>query len=263
MIEHMPSSYGRIIGRAVFIFVLAFAPYAHAETTAFGINDPITDTIQFWNTIVASINTLAHELATALIPQVQHPTTTTPHAPKNLNAPPVAVEPLPQSATSSENASTATSSDRTTQSPFVKSAVGNSALQFNTTGVNNTVLGDAVEFNNYSATNTVAVGYSADRGTSAFNNQGGTYLGYEAGWSAATGSDFNTFLGYQSGFGVTTGSNNLILASATSSTGVANLSTGSQNILIGNNVSLPSATASGQLDIGNIIYGTGITGTWF
>jgi hypothetical protein len=36
---------------------------------------------------------------------------------------------------------------------------------------------------------------------------------------------------------------------------------GSQNILIGNNISLPSATANGQLKIGNIIYGTGITGT--
>ena len=41
----------------------------------------------------------------------------------------------------------------------------------------------------------------------------------------------------------------------------ANLTTGSNNIVIGYNVNLPSATGSYQLNIGNLIFGTGINGT--
>ena len=107
----------------------------------------------------------------------------------------------------------------------------------------------------------MAVGYQAARGTAAYNNQGGTYLGYQAGYSAGTGSDYNTLLGYQAGYGITTGKNNIWVGTATSSTAIANLTTGSQNILIGSNISLPSATASGQLNIQNIIFGTGNTAT--
>ena len=77
--------------------------------------------------------------------------------------------------------------------------------------------------------------------------------------TSLTGANYNTLLGYQAGYGITTGSNNLILATATSSTGIANLTTGSQNILIGNNISFASTTANGKLDIGNIIFGTNIT----
>jgi Chaperone of endosialidase/Domain of unknown function (DUF5011) len=68
-------------------------------------------------------------------------------------------------------------------------------------------------------------------------------------------------VGYSAGNGITTGSNNIWIGTATSSQGIANLTTGSQNILIGNNISLPLFNGSGQLDIGNIIYGTGNTGT--
>ncbi len=144
----------------------------------------------------------------------------------------------------------------------VNAATGMNALFSNTTGSNNTALGSGALKNNRSATNTVAVGMNAAEGAgAAYSNQGGSYLGYLAGYSARTGSDFNTLLGYQAGYGITTGSNNIWIGTATSSTGIANLTTGSQNILIGNNISLPSATASGQLNIGNIIYGTGITGT--
>jgi len=140
-------------------------------------------------------------------------------------------------------------------------AVGQTALTSNRTGSNNSALGYYALRYNGSATNTVAVGYQAARGTAAYNNQGGTYLGYQAGYSAGTGSDYNTLLGYQAGYGITTGKNNIWVGTATSSTAIANLTTGSQNILIGSNISLPSATASGQLNIQNIIFGTGNTAT--
>jgi 6-phosphogluconolactonase (cycloisomerase 2 family) len=138
------------------------------------------------------------------------------------------------------------------------------ALTNNSTGSFNTVVGRGALYWNASATSTTALGYFAafgPAGSVTYNNQGGTYIGYQSGYSADNNSDYNTFLGYRSGYNTTTGSNNIWLGSATSSTAIANLTTGSQNILIGNNISLPSATASGQLNIGNIIYGTGITGT--
>ncbi|MFA5998244.1 MAG: immunoglobulin-like domain-containing protein [Candidatus Paceibacterota bacterium] len=140
-------------------------------------------------------------------------------------------------------------------------ANGVSALYSNTTGANNTAIGQFALSSNISATTTTAIGVSAAQGPSNYYNQGGVYVGYRSGFSAATDSDYNTLVGYQSGYGITTGSNNIWIGTATSSTAIANLTTGSQNILIGNNISLPSATASGQLNIGNIIFGTGITGT--
>jgi hypothetical protein len=141
-------------------------------------------------------------------------------------------------------------------------AVGYRALFLNTTGANNVAVGYGSLATNGSATSTTALGEYTGHGNGiGYSNQGGTYIGYQAGYLANNGSDYNTMLGYNSGYNVTTGSNNLLLSTATSSLAIANLTTGSQNILIGNNISLPSATANGQLDIGNIIYGTGITGT--
>ena len=101
------------------------------------------------------------------------------------------------------------------------SAVGMYALAYNT-----------------SATNTVAIGYNAGSGgVTPYSNQGGVYAGYQAGYSASTGSNYNTLLGYQAGYGITTGG---------------------YNIVIGQNIEAPSVTGSQQLNIGNLIYGTGV-----
>ena len=70
MMKRMPSSYGRGLAVAVFVFVLTVSPYAHAaDTSAFGINDPFIDAIQLWATILTSIDALSHQLAAALQPQ--------------------------------------------------------------------------------------------------------------------------------------------------------------------------------------------------
>src|SRR3989338_7788847 len=117
------------------------------------------------------------------------------------------------------------------------SAMGESALFSNTTGVNNSAMGMHALYYNTSATSTVAVGYEAGKGAANYNNQGGVYVGYQAGELAQTGSNYNTFLGYQAGYSNTTGA---------------------YNIALGQNVDAPSVTDSQQLNIGNLLYGTGI-----
>jgi hypothetical protein len=120
--------------------------------------------------------------------------------------------------------------------------IGTYVLQDNTTGSDNVAIGgqtgaQGVLSFNTSATNTVAVGFQAGRGTASYQNQGGTLLGFRAGLDFQTGSDYNTLLGYSAGSNITTGAGNLVL---------------------GANVLAPSATASNQLNIGNVLYGTGI-----
>jgi hypothetical protein len=82
--ERMPSSYGYSVAAVVFVFVLTFSPYAHAETTGAGLNDPFTDAVQLWSAALSSFDSLVHQIASALelhqtlaVEQVpQHPTLT-------------------------------------------------------------------------------------------------------------------------------------------------------------------------------------------
>jgi len=168
---------------------------------------------------------------------------------------------LNKNTTGSNNVASGKSSLFSNTTGSDNSAVGAAALNANTTGSQNTAVGRFALYNNASATSSTVVGYQAAFGNATYSNQGGVYYGFQSGYSAATGSDFNTLIGYQAGYGITTGSNNIWLGTATSSTGIANLTTGSQNILIGNNISFASTTANGQLNIGNILFGTGITST--
>jgi len=140
-------------------------------------------------------------------------------------------------------------------------ANGVNALYSNTTGSNNTANGVNALYYNKSATSSVAIGYTAAQGTANYSNQGGVYLGFQSGYSAATGSDYNTLLGYQSGYGVTSGARNVLIGNSTIAASYNQVTTGSNNIAIGNDVAVASATASNQLNIGNLIYGTGLDGT--
>jgi hypothetical protein len=141
-------------------------------------------------------------------------------------------------------------------------AVGVNALNLSTTGTNNTVIGVNALAENLSATSSVAIGYQAGYGNAiTYYNQGGTYIGYRSGFSAANSSDYNTLLGYQSGFDITTGYNNTLIGPEVN-TGGNHLTTGSNNIGLGYNIIFPGgATAQNQLNIGNIIFGTGLTAT--
>lgn len=142
--------------------------------------------------------------------------------------------------------------------------LGYFCLGENTTGSNNFSAGVNSSLYNMSATNTVAIGGQAASGAAVgvpFNNQGGVVIGFQAGSSFGTGSDWSTLIGHQSGYGLTTGGSNILIGAATSTNTIDTITTGSMNIKIGTNTSFPSATANGQLSIGNQIYGTGMNGT--
>jgi hypothetical protein len=127
-------NFPRSIAAAVLVGLLALSqPVLAATPTPLG--DPFAGALQFWSTIVASIESAAHELATAFIPhQSQLTDRSNTNGSNNLDPPPIAANAftagvgaaLPNTATSSQTGSTAIS-DQTTQSQFVNSAVPQSA----------------------------------------------------------------------------------------------------------------------------------------
>lgn len=130
-------------------------------------------------------------------------------------------------------------------------AMGYQALQANTTGANNTGFGTQALTTNTTGTQNTAVG------TALFTLNGGgqnTGIGYQSLNNATTGSN-NTAVGYQSGDKITAGGSNTVLGQAVGST---TLTTGSNNILIGTNsvIDTASASTSNTINIG----GTG--GSW-
>ena len=140
-------------------------------------------------------------------------------------------------------------------------ALGNSAARTNTGSYVN-ALGVSAAYNNtrsnsefigfetagrMSASGTIAIGSQALRAGSGAVSSGlvasttnNTAIGYGAGYNVLTGGDNNILLGYQAADSLTTGAN---------------------NIIIGYDVEAPSNTADGQLNIGNLIFGTGVDGT--
>lgn len=142
-------------------------------------------------------------------------------------------------------------------------AVGNLALSTNTTGFDDTAIGWRELQNNISGLQNTTVGMSnMNLATTSSDN---TIMGYAAGSniSGATGpaGSGNTIFGWNSGFGITTGSKNVLFGPASIAASQNQITTGSNNISIGNDVAVPLATGSNQLNIGNEIYGTSLSGT--
>lgn len=141
---------------------------------------------------------------------------------------------------------------------FRNNGFGRRALQQNVDGHNNSAFGNQALANNTTSTQNTAIGSFAGQGAGAtYTNTGGVYAGFQSGFLLETGSDYNTLIGYQAGYDITTGTNNLILGAHTT-TGVS-ITTGSNNILLGFGVRNGlTATDSNQLNIGNLIFGTGL-----
>ncbi len=115
-------------------------------------------------------------------------------------------------------------------------AVGALSLYNNLYGYGNTAIGGYALFTNESGYSNVVLGNSA-----LYNNVSGdnnVAIGSVAGYFA-TGNN-NIFLGYQAGDALTTGNN---------------------NIVIGYNIDLPAVDSANMLNIGNLIYATGLDGT--
>ena len=136
-------------------------------------------------------------------------------------------------------------------------AVGVASMQDNTIGQSNAALGQVALNNNTTGSYNTGIGQAA-----LYNNLSGnsnTAVGQAALYVNTTGSN-NIAVGVNALNKNTNGSNNTVLG-----TGVAGttLATGSNNILIGtsNAVDTPASNTSNFLDIGNVIFATGMTGT--
>ncbi len=111
---------------------------------------------------------------------------------------------------------------------------------FNASGSWNDFIGHQAGLNAANATSSVIIGANAYFGGASYSASNNTVIGGGAGYFARTGADNNVLIGYQA---------------------ADNLTFGANNIVIGYDVDIASAAGSNQLNIGNIIFGTGIDGT--
>lgn len=120
-------------------------------------------------------------------------------------------------------------------------AMGHNSANDLQIGIRNVFSGYAAAQNATSASDSVIIGFQAGQGDGATNLtwDGNTIIGFRAGRSI-NGSENNVLLGFQA---------------------ADNLTSGSNNVVIGYNVDIASTTRSNQLNIGNILFGTGIDGT--
>jgi hypothetical protein len=123
----------------------------------------------------------------------------------------------------------------------LNSAFGTRAMIFNTTGSNNTVSGtNALYYNTTGSDNVVSGLFAGGFGygdVMAISNS--TLLGSRAGYNLYSGSN-NIFLGYKAG------------ESAVTAT---------KNIVIGYDIDTPTDSSTNTLNIGNLLFGTGLDGT--
>ncbi|MBI5541603.1 MAG: tail fiber domain-containing protein [Bacteroidia bacterium] len=131
-------------------------------------------------------------------------------------------------------------------------AIGVNALHYMESGSNNSVFGDGALFNNQSGSRNTVLGQNA----LFFNSNGksNTVIGVNALYANINGN-YNTASGDSAGFN-SLGSNNIFVGFQSGD----NLTIGNKNIIIGDRIDLQSSTASNQLNIGNIIFGTNING---
>lgn len=133
--------------------------------------------------------------------------------------------------------------------------VGWKAAFTQTTALNNTYIGYFSGAANLTAGDNTAVGASTLAVATGLSN---TAIGSRAGTAMTTGTS-NVLLGKDAGGGITTGAANVIVG--VSNVATAQITTGSHNLSIGPNAQVQSATASNQITIMNLIYGTGASGT--
>ena len=133
-------------------------------------------------------------------------------------------------------------------------AIGNGALGKNTTGFSNTAVGYQALLNNLTGQGNVAFGGNTSgsvNGALNTNTAGSNNTAIGSGsLQAATGSD-NTALGWASGLSVSTGTQNTLIGRNAGQSGANNLTTGSNNIIIGYLTSGSAAGVSNEITIGN------------
>jgi len=139
-------------------------------------------------------------------------------------------------------------------------AVGGASLISNTTGNQNTAIGRQALYLNTTASNNVAVGYQAlyanttgQQNTAVGHNAGltqtsathNTLIGKDAGQLTTTGG-YNTFVGNDSGATVTTGTKNTILGRYNGNQGNLDIRTSNNNIVLSDGDGNPALYATGS-----------------
>ncbi|MFD2566137.1 beta strand repeat-containing protein [Pseudotenacibaculum haliotis] len=173
--------------------------------------------------------------------------------------------------TGRDNAFLGSLAGRVTTTGYRNTFLGYTAGSSNTTGYNNTLVGANAASGLTEGNDNTYVGYYAGPRSESIGSSN-TIFGAHAGGKLSTGSN-NTFLGHQSGIEVTTGGFNVAIGKESDrylTTGAGNISlgyraggstTGNRNIVIGYRSNI-DPIASNRLNIGNLIYGTGVnTGT--
>lgn len=122
-----------------------------------------------------------------------------------------------------------------------------------TSGGNNSAFGDLALTLEQTGINNTAVGYN----TLSVNvgDSGNTALGSNA-LNALNGGSFNTVIGSGAATDMTTGGGNTLIGA-----GITSVQTAQKCIVIGWNNATASTSASGQINIGCTIFGTGCTAT--
>jgi len=121
-------------------------------------------------------------------------------------------------------------------------AVGKQALRDNTTGIHNVAVGQASLMENETGDYNTALGRNSLRNNTASNN---TSVGYQSLNANTTGTN-NVAVGYQALFGNTTGIRNVAVGTLAGNTN----STGQENTYIGRNAGLSATTASQNTFVG-------------
>lgn len=154
------------------------------------------------------------------------------------------------------------------------SAFSSAALYFLTTGSGNYAAGPQAGYHTVDGNSNTYLG--AGSGYSNVNSSSNVYIGEAAGSQmlgpanigigngacvGATGANgqFNIVLGGNSLGAATSASFNTIISANT--IGLTGITSANRTIIIGADADVPSATANGQMSIGNFIYGSGMTGT--
>ena len=131
-----------------------------------------------------------------------------------------------------------------TMSGLGNTAIGNSALDNNTTGIFNTSLGVQSLTNNTTGDNNTSLGYQSLSGNLSGDNN--VAIGHLTLSSNNSGLN-NTGVGFRSLTANTTGDNNVAIGNNSGAT----ITTGSNNIAIGNAANVSSGTSSNQIRLGN------------
>ena len=121
-----------------------------------------------------------------------------------------------------------------------------------TSANNSNFIGQAAGYKATGANSSNFIGQNA--GNNAKNAQYSNFMGWQAGLGA-TGATGSNFIGYQAGYSATTAINSNLIGYQAGKSFVGN-NIGSNNIIIGTNISLPNG-ATNRINLGGVLFGTG------